>query len=104
MDAHLLPKEICMTEYIDIKAESTDDPEVIRLITNLDLTAGGPPETYATPEDGDTGSPVAQAIFTIPGVAWLRLEGREASLRRGPDVEWHDLIEDVSDVLKDFFL
>jgi hypothetical protein len=93
-----------MTEYIEIKAEPTNDPEAIRLITNLDLTAGGPPETYASPEEGDNGSPVAQAIFTVPGVAWLRLEGREASIRRTPDVEWHDLIQDVSDALKDFFL
>lgn len=93
-----------MTEYIDIKAEPTDDPEVVLIVTNLDLTAGGPPETYATPEEGDAGSPVAQAIFTIPGVDWLRLEGRQATIRRTPDVEWHDLIEDVSDVLKDFFL
>ena len=93
-----------MTEYIDIRAEPSDDPEVMMLVTNLDLTAGGPPETYHSPEEGEGGSPVAQAIFTIPGVAWLRLEGKQAVLRRAPDVEWHDLIEDVSDVLKDFFL
>ncbi len=93
-----------MTEYIEIKAEPTDDPETIRLITNLDLTAGGPPEVYSSPEEGDSGSPVAQAIFTVPGVAWLRLEGRGASIRRAPDVEWHALIQDVSDALKDFFL
>ena len=93
-----------MTEYIDIRAEPSDDPEVMILVTNLDLTAGGPTETYQSPEEGEAGSPVAQAIFTIPGVAWLRLEGKQATLRRAPDVEWHDLIEDVSDVLKDFFL
>jgi hypothetical protein len=93
-----------MTEYIDIRAEQTSDPELIQIITNLDLTAGGPPETYGTPEEGDAGSPLAQAIFAIPGIAWLRLEGRTASIRRDPDVEWHDLIEDVSDALKDFFL
>ena len=93
-----------MTEYIDIRAEPSDDPEMMVILTNLDLTSGGPPETYETPDEGESGSPVAQAIFTIPGIAWLRLEGRQASLRRMPDVEWHDLIEDVSDVLKDFFL
>lgn len=93
-----------MTEYIDIRAEPSDDPELMILITNLDLTAGGPPETYQTPQEGEDGSPLAQAIFAVPGVAWLRLEGKQAALRRAPDVEWHDLIEDVSDVLKDFFL
>jgi len=93
-----------MTEYIDIRAEPSDDPEIMILVTNLDLTAGGPAEIYPSPEDGESGSPVAQAIFTIPGVAWLRLDGKQAALRREPDVEWHDLIEDVSDVLKDFFL
>ena len=93
-----------MTEYVEIEAEPTDDPEAMRLITNLDLTAGGPPEVYTSPDEGDDGSPVAQAIFTAPGVAWLRLDGREALIRREPDVEWHDLIQDVSDALRDFFL
>jgi hypothetical protein len=93
-----------MTEYIEIKTELTHDPEVIRLLTNLDLTAGGPPESYASPEEGESGSPLAQAIFSVPGIAELSLEGREARLRRMAEVEWHDLINDVSDALKDFFL
>jgi Scaffold protein Nfu/NifU N terminal len=93
-----------LTEYITIKPESTDDPELICLMTNLDLTAGGPPESYASPQEGDEGSPLAQAIWTVPGVAELRLDGREVHIRREADVEWHDLIEDVTDVLKDFFL
>jgi hypothetical protein len=93
-----------MTEYIEIEPEPTDDPEVIRITTNLDLTAGGPPEAYSSPAQGEAGSPLAQAIFAVPGVVELRLEGREGLIRRAPDVEWHNVIEDVTDALRDFFL
>ena len=38
-----------MTEYIDIRAEPSDDPEMMVIVTNLDLTSGGPPESSMAP-------------------------------------------------------
>jgi scaffold Nfu/NifU family protein len=93
-----------MTEYIEIWPETTDDPDVMRLVTNLDLTGGEPAETYESPEEGEQGSPLAQALFEVPGISALTIEGSVAQVRRTPDVEWHDLVEDVTDILKDFFL
>lgn len=94
-----------MTEYIDIQPEPTDDPDVMLLLTNLDLTPMGGPEVYESPEAGEEeGSPLAQALFAVPGVVALTLDGSELLIRRSPDVEWHDLIEDISDALRDFFL
>ncbi len=92
-----------MGEYVDIRAEPTGDPGVMRLITNLPLTLGGR-EVYATPAAGDEGSPLAQALFGVPGLAALTLDRSELLVTRGPGVEWHDLLEDVTDALRDFFL
>lgn len=93
-----------MTEYIDIQPEPTDNPDIMRLVTNLDLTAGGLPEFYRSPQEGEEGSPLAQALFAVPGVEALTLNGPVLLVTRAPGVEWHDLIEDLSAALKDFFL
>jgi len=93
-----------MTEYIDIQTEATPDPNEMRLITNLDLVPGGGREVYQTPEEGDEGSPLAQALFAVPGLQAVILEGSELLVRRQEGHEWHDIIEDITDVLRDFFL
>jgi hypothetical protein len=93
-----------LSEYIDVQPEPTDRPDVMRLVTNLQLTSGEEPEVYASPADGEEGSPLAQALFEVPGLAVLRIDGAELLATRGQGVEWHDLIEDLTDVLRDFFL
>ncbi len=93
-----------MTEYIDIRAEPTDDPDSMRLIANVDLSLEDDPEVYHTPEEGEEGSPVAQALFMLPGLAALTIDRREMLVTRMDGVEWYDLIEDVRDALRDFFL
>jgi hypothetical protein len=93
-----------MTEYVDLHPEPTDDPDVMVLLTNLSLTPGGEAEVYHSPDEGEEGSPLAQTLFAVPGLAALTLDGGELTITREPDVEWHDLIEDVSDALRDFFL
>jgi hypothetical protein len=93
-----------VSEYIDIQPEPTDDPEVMCLITNLSLTPEDRWEEYFTPQDGQEGSPLAQALFSVPGLDALTLEGSNIFISRASDIEWHDLIEDISDVLRDFFL
>jgi len=91
-----------MTEYIDIQPEPTDDPAVMRLVTNLALSEVR--EVYDIREQGEEGSALAQALFAVPGLAALTIDARDLLIRRAPDVEWHDLVEDISDALRDFFL
>ena len=93
-----------MSEYIEAEYESTDDPDVMLITTNLNLTPDGGPETYQSPAEGDEGSPLAQTIFGVPGIVSLTLNGGEMLLRREPETPWYDLIEDVRDALRDFFL
>ncbi len=93
-----------MSEYITIESEPTGDADVMRLISNLTLVAGDEPEAYHSAEEGEEGSPLAQALFAVPGLAALTIEGADLLVRRAPGVEWHDLIEDLSDALREFFL
>jgi len=91
-----------MTEYIQIESEPTDDPAIMRLATNLPLS--NEREVYESPERGEEGSALAQAMFAVPGLAALTIDGTEMLVRCAPDVEWHNLIEDIRDALRDFFL
>jgi Scaffold protein Nfu/NifU N terminal len=92
-----------MSEYITVEAESTDDPDLMKLRTNLNLAPDGP-ETYASRDEGDEGSPLAQTLFGIDGLAALDIEGGTLTARRDPEAEWHALIDDITEALKDFFL
>ena len=88
---------------IDIETEITEDPDVITFHTNLALTTAGA-ESYASPDELEEGSPVAQALALVGGIAALRLDGGEMHVRREPGWEWHHLVADISAALKEFFL
>ncbi|MEP7284963.1 MAG: NifU N-terminal domain-containing protein [Chloroflexota bacterium] len=92
-----------MSEYITINVESNDDPDCIRLITNLMLTDDDS-EVYPDRETGDEGSPLAQTLFEIEGLVALEIEDNILIVRRDPDAEWHVLIDEITEALKDFFL
>lgn len=92
-----------MSEYIDIEAELGDGSELL-FHTNLKLTAAGVIEAYSSVEEMEIGSPVAQALSAIDGIASLAMEGGEISIGTQSEADWHAIIADVTAALKDFFL
>lgn len=92
-----------MSEYIEIETELSDDSEEMYFFTNLTLSDGAA-EQYESPAEMEEGSPVAQALALLEGIARLRIEGREMTITREPDYPWHVIVADVSAALKDFFL
>lgn len=92
-----------MSEYIEIESETSDDGEKIFVYTNLSLADGGF-EEYNSREALEEGSPVAQTLAMIDGIAHLRIEDSDLIITRETDVEWYLIVEDVSAALKDFFL
>jgi hypothetical protein len=92
-----------MSEYIEIDSELSDDGTAMHIYTNLTLSdeAG---EYYDTTEALEEGSPVAQALAVIDGIATLRIEGGDMTVTRQPDAEWHAIVADISAAIKDFFL
>lgn len=94
-----------MSEYVTFEIEPTDDPNVMLLITNQELTQDEHGEHYPTPEDGETGSPIAQTLFFgVSGIQSLTIEGNRLIITRQEDVVWELLLDDIRNVLRDFFL
>ena len=92
-----------MSEYIEIETELSDDGDEMFFYTNLTL-AEGKAEQYDSLAAMEEGSPVAQALAIVEGIARLEIEGREMVITREPDAPWHVIVADVSAALKDFFL
>ncbi|MCA9931262.1 MAG: NifU N-terminal domain-containing protein [Anaerolineales bacterium] len=92
-----------MSEYIEIETESGDDDTQMLLYTNLKLTEQAH-EYYDSQAEMEEGSPVAQALSVIEGIATLTIDNSDMILTRTPDAQWHTIIADVSAALKDFFL
>ncbi len=92
-----------MSEYITVNLRYLDDPNEVELFTNLNLAPDGP-ESYADRAAMDEGSPLAQTLVGIDGLAALRLNKNVMIVRRVPSAEWSGLLSAISDALKDFFL
>lgn len=92
-----------MSEYIEIETELSDDGQQMEFYTNLILTVEGV-ELYESADEMAEGSPVAQALAAIDGIARLRIEERDMVIARLPDAAWHGIVSDVAAALKDFFL
>lgn len=92
-----------MSEYIEITSELNDDETAVTLTTNLTLTQE-PAESYTSLEAMAEGSPIAQTLSVIEGLASLTLHPHQIIITRQPFAEWHALIADISAALRDFFL
>jgi len=92
-----------MSEYIEIEADIGDGGEIV-FHTNLRLTAAERAENYESIAALEEGSPVAQALSGVAGIATLAMENSRITITTLPDADWHALIADVTAALKDFFL
>ena len=92
-----------MSEYIEVQAETTDDPAIMLLRTNLHL-AEEKPEEYLTTPDMEEGSALAQVMAPIEGVIRLRIEENNLIIWRDPAVPWHLIVSEATVALKEFFL
>lgn len=92
-----------MSEYIEIDVETGDNGREIHFLTNLLLAEEGE-EWYESAAELEEGSPVAQALAPVYGIAQLRMAGNDLYITPEPDADWHVIIADVTAALKDFFL
>lgn len=93
-----------MSEYFTMEVQRTPDPEVVELITNQILTEQDE-EVYPNPQAGEIGSPIAQTIFfAVDGIQALTLIEDTLIVTRQPNYSWEAIIDEIRDVLRDFFL
>jgi hypothetical protein len=92
-----------MSEYIEISTEDGEDSDSLYIMTNLRLTEGEI-EEYDSQKALELGSPVAQALSAVSGLRFIRLEDNEIYVQRESGTDWYAVVEDITAVLKDFFL
>ncbi|MBZ0281277.1 MAG: NifU N-terminal domain-containing protein [Anaerolineae bacterium] len=93
-----------MSEYVTVETFATDDSNVLELVTNMTLTAEGE-ENYASFDEGDEGTPIAQMLFNgVRGLRALTISEHTLRITRDPDITWEELVDEVRDALRDFFL
>lgn len=93
-----------MSEYVTVEVEQTPNPDVIDIIVNQTLTREDE-EVYLNAEAGDEGSTLAQTLFIgVDSLRALTITGDTLTVTRDPDVTWEELVDEVRDVLRDFFL
>lgn len=93
-----------MSEYVTVTPERTDDPDVMEVIVNQTLTHEDE-EVYANRAAGDVGSPIAQMLFAgIRGIRALTIVEDALIITRDPVVAWEEIVDEVRDALRDFFL
>lgn len=93
-----------MSEYVTVAVEFTEDSEVVDLFINQILTHEGE-EHYATPQEGEVGSPVAQMLFVaVDGIQKLTIAENCLTITRIPEFPWESIIDEVRDALRDWYL
>lgn len=93
-----------MSEYVTVEAEATANPDIMALYVNQTLTHTHE-EVYNSFAAGDEGSPIAQMLFNgINGIQALTITAEALIITRDPQVTWEEIIDDVRDALRDFFL
>jgi hypothetical protein len=95
-----------MSEYVTVEPYTTDDPDVMELVTNQSLAEEGD-EVYNTPEEMELGTVLSQALFfAVAGMGMLKLTITADTLivTRNPDTPWEVLIDELRDALRDYYL
>lgn len=93
-----------MSEYVTVETQPTDNPDVLEIITNQHLAVEGD-EVYDSFDAGDEGTPIAQMLFNgVRGLVALSISGSDMLVTRDPDVPWEEIVDEIRDALRDFFL
>jgi hypothetical protein len=93
-----------MSEYVTVETRPTEDPNILEILTNQALTPDED-EVYRDFDEGDEGSPIAQMLFNgVRGIRALTISGSDLIITRDSDVPWEDIVDEVRDALRDFFL
>jgi len=93
-----------VSEYFRVETERTENPDVLEIITSETLTQGEE-EVYENPQAGNVGSTLAQTLFHgVDGIKALTIADDTLIVTRQPGVVWEILVDEVRDVLRDFFL
>ncbi len=82
-----------------LRAERTPNPQSIKWVVQPPLATGGRSAQFRDAPDPAV-SPLAAALFAIPGIAEVFVVAEFVTLTKRHEVDWPDLAEPVATVLK----
>lgn len=85
-----------------IETEGTPNPATLKFLPGRDVMGAGTAD-FATPEAA-TRSPLAAALFALPGVARVFLGGDFVTVTKADGAEWHSLKPQVLGALMEHFV
>lgn len=89
-------------EPIEVYAETTPNPAVMKFGTNKKLTAID--IEYKNIEEASKSSPLAQAIFNFPFVKEVFISNNYISITKYDMIEWNEIFSEVRSFIRDFLL
>lgn len=89
-------------EPIEVYAETTPNPAVMKFGTNKKLTAID--VEYKNIEEASKSSPLAQAIFNFPFVKEVFISNNYISITKYDMIEWNEIFSEVRSFVRDFLL
>lgn len=89
-------------EPIEVYAETTPNPAVMKFGTNKKLTAID--VEYKNIEEASKSSPLAQAIFNFPFVKEVFISNNYVSITKYDMIEWNEIFSEVRSFIRDFLL
>ena len=90
-----------MTEPVDVIAEPTPNPNSVKFTLNRPVSEGKS-QSYMNPEQAEA-SPLAKALFEIPGVKSVFMLNNFITVTRDPEVAWEAIVGEVEAAIKDHY-
>ncbi|HEX6989257.1 MAG TPA: NifU N-terminal domain-containing protein [Bacillota bacterium] len=86
---------------IQIVAQPTPNPNSVKF--TLDRTVSeGTSQTYQNAQEAEE-SPLATAIFAVPGVTMVFLLNNFVTVGKDPSAAWHDIVPQVEEAIRRHF-
>jgi len=83
---------------VRIVVQPTPNPNSVKVTLDRTVSEGGS-KTYQSAEDAQE-SPLASAIFAVPGVTMVFLLNNFITVGKDPSASWHDILPQVEEAIR----
>ncbi|MHB8578226.1 MAG: NifU N-terminal domain-containing protein [Dehalococcoidia bacterium] len=90
-----------VVDAITVQAETTPNPESMKFTVNRVINTGAP-QTFSSPDQAFL-SPLARALFAVPGVTGVFFLKDFVTIRRAAGTDWSAVTHGVEAALRGYF-
>lgn len=86
---------------IQIVAQPTPNPNSVKFTLDQTVSAGGS-QTFQSAQEAEA-SPLARAIFAVPGVTMVFLLNNFITVSKDPSSSWSDIVPQVEEAIREYY-